>query len=206
MTLTVENIGCERNDRMLFSGLSFHVEAGELLQVDGPNGSGKTTLLRTVCGLLPLDEGGIHWCGQPIHKNRAEYLSELAFVGHKNGIKDELTAEENLCIDQILSARRSGISPHEALERLGIGECCEQLCREMSAGQRQRVALARLLVSAARFWVLDEPMTALDHGAQLAVRDLLADHVAKGGMVLITSHQKLEWTESAYRTVRLAHV
>ena len=199
----MENISCERNDRLLFSGLSFHLVPGQLIQVDGPNGSGKTTLLRTVCGLLPLDQGAIYWCGEPIRKNRSDYLAELVFVGHKNGIKDDLTAEENLRIDQMLCARQSTVSIREALQLLRIGECRERLCREMSAGQRQRVALARLLVSAARLWVLDEPLTALDHSAQHVVRDMLADHVDRGGMALITSHQRLDWKGRIHQTVRI---
>lgn len=205
VSLKVENLGCERNEQWLFSRLSFELEPGELLQVDGANGSGKTTLLRTVCGLLPVEEGNIYWCRTPIHKNRHEYFSQLAFVGHKQGIKDELTPEENLHIDQILAAKPSELSAQEALERLGIGECRDQLCRQLSAGQRQRVALARLLVSVARFWVLDEPLTALDQEAQQTVCGLVSQHIDTGGMAMITSHQKLDWGGQARKTIRLGN-
>ena len=203
MKLKVENLGCERNDRYLFSGLSFELARGELIRVDGANGSGKTTLLRMVSGLLPVVEGTVCWGDRPIQKNRTDYMSELVFVGHKNGIKDELTAEENLRIDQSLVGGQSGVSYTQALQRLGITQCQHQLCRQLSAGQRQRVALARLLISTVRLWVLDEPLTALDRSAQSIVRDLLEEHVGAGGMALITSHQDMDWQGSSQRTIRL---
>ena len=203
--LKVEHLGCERNDRKLFSGLSFDLKSGELVQVDGPNGSGKTTLLRTICGLLPVEEGKVYWCGELIQKNRFDYLSQLIFIGHKHGIKDELTAKENLDIDQLLAGQRSSMSADQALTRLGIEECRDQLCRQLSAGQRQRVALARLLVSVGKLWVLDEPLTALDRTAQNTVRDLLSNHLEKGGMVVITSHQKMDWGGLSKKTIRLGH-
>lgn len=203
MKLKVENLGCERNERRLFSGMNFQLERGELIQIDGSNGSGKTTLLRMVSGLMPIDEGTIFWNNRPIQKNRADYMYEISFVGHKNGIKDELTAEENLAMDRTLTGQPSGVSETQALGRLGIAHCRQQLCRHLSAGQRQRVSLARLLISAARLWVLDEPLTALDRDAQGIVRDLLAEHMTSGGMALITSHQDMEWRWHAQRTVRL---
>lgn len=202
MNLKVEDLRCERNDRVLFSGVSFELNPGQVVQVDGPNGSGKTTLLRTVCGLLSPDDGEVLWCDHPISSNRLEYLSEIAFVGHKHGIKDELTVTETLGFDRMLAGRCSTVSDQQALHKLGIGECGTQLCRHLSAGQRQRVALARLLVSVARFWILDEPLTALDRTAQTVIRDLLAEHLDGGGMALVTSHQRLELGEPA-RTVRL---
>ena len=203
--LKVERLGCERNDRTLFAGLNFDLKSGELIQVDGPNGSGKTTLLRTICGLLPVDEGKVYWCGEPIQKNRFEFLSQLIFVGHKHGTKDELTARENLDIDQLLAGQRSLISADQALTRLGVADCRDQLCRQLSAGQRQRVALARLLVSVGRLWVLDEPLTALDQVAQNTVRDLLSNHLDNGGMVVITSHQKMDWDGLLKKTIRLGY-
>lgn len=203
--LKVEELGCERNDRTLFSGLSFELKSGELIQVDGPNGSGKTTLLRIICGLLPTDEGKIYWCGEPINRNRFDYLSQLIFVGHKHGIKDELTAKENLCVDQVLAGQRSSISADQALRQLGVDECRDQLCRQLSAGQRQRVALARLLVSVGKLWVLDEPLTALDRVAQNVVQDLLSNHLNNDGMVVITSHQKMDWSGLSKKTIRLGY-
>jgi heme exporter protein A len=201
--LKVENLGCERNDRYLFSGLNFELAPGELIRVDGANGSGKTTLLRMASGLLPVDEGIVYWGDRPIQKNRGDYMSELLFVGHKNGIKDELTAEENLRIDHSLAGGQSGVSYALALDRLDIAQCRHQLCRQLSAGQRQRVALARLLISVVRLWVLDEPLTALDRSAQNIVRDMLEEHVGAGGMALITSHQDLDWQGRTQRTIRL---
>lgn len=187
----------------MFSGMNFELGTGELIQIDGSNGSGKTTLLRMVSGLLPIDEGVIYWNDRPIHKNRSEFMSELSFVGHKNGIKDELTAGENLEMDRTLTAKPSTVPVTGALKRLGIGHCEHQLCRQMSAGQRQRVSLSRLLISATRLWVLDEPLTALDRDAQGIVRDMLVGHMESGGMALITSHQSMDWRWHAQRTVKL---
>lgn len=203
MKLKVENLGCERNEKQLFSGMSFELDDGEMIQVDGSNGSGKTTLLRMVSGLLPIDEGMIYWNDRPVHKNRSEYMTELTFVGHKNGIKDELTAGENLDMDRALTGRPSSATVNGALERLGIPQCQHQLCRHMSAGQRQRVSLSRLLISSTRLWVLDEPLTALDRNAQGIVRDLLVEHMESGGMALITSHQSMDWRWHSQRTIRL---
>lgn len=203
MKLKVENLGCERNEKQLFSGMSFELEQGDLIQIDGSNGSGKTTLLRMVSGLLPIDEGMIYWNGHPMHKNRQEYMAELSFVGHKNGIKDELTVVENLNMDRTLSGKPSAVTVASALQRLGIAHCQQQLCRQLSAGQRQRVSLSRLLISDTRLWVLDEPLTALDHNAQEIVRDMIVEHVESGGMALVTSHQSIEWRWHAQRTVRL---
>ena len=203
MHLNVENLGCERNDKQLFSGVAFGLRSGELIQVDGSNGSGKTTMLRMVSGLLPIEEGMIYWNDIPIHKNRVEYMSSMTFVGHKNGIKDELTAGENLDLDRSLSLSPSAVSNTEALERLGIPQCQHQLCRHLSAGQRQRVSLARLLITSARLWVLDEPLTALDRNAQGLIRELIIDHLKAGGMSLITSHQHIEWRWEAQSSVRI---
>lgn len=203
MKLKVENLGCERNEKQLFFGINFDLQTGELIRVDGSNGSGKTTMLRMVSGLLPIEEGMIYWNDGPIHKNREEYMSSMTFVGHKNGIKDELTAGENLAMDRSLALNPSTVTIAEALERLGIPQCQHQLCRELSAGQRQRVSLARLLVSSTRLWVLDEPLTALDRNAQAFVRDLIIEHLENSGMVLITSHQHIEWRWDSQSTVRI---
>ena len=205
VNLKVENLACERNDHMLFSGLSFDLNRGELVRIDGSNGSGKTTLLRTVCGLLPPDEGNVYWCDCPIREDRAGYFEELVFVGHKHGIKDELTSEENLDMDRALNGHRPGLSSHQAMERLGLNACAGQPCRQLSAGQRQRLALARLLVTDACLWVLDEPLTALDRETQSIVRDLLLGHLGNGGMALVTSHQELNCEDHTQRTIRLGN-
>lgn len=203
MKFKVENLGCERNDKQLFSGIDFSLQTGELIQVDGSNGSGKTTMLRMVSGLLPIEEGTIYWDNIPIHKNRVEYMSNMTFVGHKKGIKDELTAGENLYLDRTLSLNPSSVSIAEALETLGIPQCQHQICRQLSAGQRQRVSLARLLLTSTRLWILDEPLTALDRNTQWLIRDLIVEHLKGGGMTLITSHQHIEWNWEAQSSVRI---
>ncbi len=186
-------LACERNDRELFSDLSFRLEAGELLQVDGPNGSGKTTLLRILCGLLPADEGEVRWCNSEIRKVRGEYCANLIFVGHRPGIKDELTPVENLNIDRALRGAAQGVSPREALRSMGIVDHQDVPCRFLSAGQRRRVALSRLLVSRAQLWILDEPLTALDKHGQTMMHDTLVAHAGSGGMAIFTTHLALDF-------------
>ena len=160
-------------------------------------------MLRIVSGLLPIEEGMIYWNDRPLYKNRGEYVSNMTFVGHKKGIKDELTAGENLGLDRGLSLNPSTVSIAEALERLRIPQCEHQLCRQLSAGQRQRVSLARLLITSTRLWILDEPLTALDRNAQGLIRDLIVEHLESGGMALITSHQHIEWNWEAQSSVRI---
>lgn len=202
-SLVARALACERNDRVLFAGLDFRVNAGELLQIDGPNGSGKTTLLRLVCGIALADDGEVLWCGRPIDKVRTDYFSHMAYVGHKPGIKDELTPIENLEMDRSLAGGRSAVSPHEALERLQLRDHDDVPCRTLSAGQRRRVALARLLVVRAQLWVLDEPLTSLDRNGQNLMRDLLVEHAQMGGMALFTTHHAFEWAEHPVTTIRL---
>ncbi|MDH3281292.1 MAG: cytochrome c biogenesis heme-transporting ATPase CcmA [Gammaproteobacteria bacterium] len=179
---------CERNDQLLFSDLAFRLGPGELLQVDGPNGSGKTTLLRILCGLLAPDDGEVSWCGTPIRKIKTEFFANLVFVGHKLGIKDELTPVENLRIDRALRGSQQHVAPREALRSMGIGDHQDVPCRFLSAGQRRRVALSRLLVSRAQLWILDEPLTALDKHGQKMMRDTLVEHAGRGGMTVFTTH------------------
>ncbi|MDH3638347.1 MAG: cytochrome c biogenesis heme-transporting ATPase CcmA [Gammaproteobacteria bacterium] len=196
-------LGCERNDQLLFSDLEFRLGPGELLQVDGPNGSGKTTLLRILCGLLPPDEGEVFWCGTAIRKIRTEYFANLLFVGHKLGIKDELTPVENLRIDRALRGSQCQVTPREALKSMGIVDHQDVPCRFLSAGQRRRVALARLLVSQAQLWILDEPLTALDKHGQKMMRDILIEHAGRGGMSVFTTHLTFDFGQYPISTISL---
>jgi len=185
------DLECERQDRVLFSGLSFALEAGGVLQLEGQNGSGKTTLLRVLCGLSPPAAGEVRWCGRPIGEVRAEYAAELAYVGHAPGVKDDLTPLENLRAAQALLGAVPGLPPEEALERLGLAGYEDVLCRRLSAGQRRRVALARLLVARSRLWILDEPFTALDRSGIRDIERMIEHHTAAGGMVVLSTHRPL---------------
>jgi len=163
------------------------------MQVQGANGSGKTSLLRTLCGFITPDEGDIIWRGENIRELDEEYFAEMMYLGHLNAIKDELSALENL----LVSAGLSGVELKEqeamvALSRMGLRGRELLPTKVLSQGQRRRVALARLLVSDAKLWVLDEPLTALDVGAVALIQELIAEHLARQGMVIFTTHQPLQ--------------
>jgi heme exporter protein A len=177
-----------RHDRTLFDALSFTLNDGEILQVEGANGSGKTSLLRMLCGLVQPDEGMILWDGADIGEDRAEFLTEALYIGHAHGVKEELTPRENLRFAQALGPA-GHTSTEAALARVGLYGYEDVPARMLSAGQRRRVALARLLVRAARLWVLDEPFTALDRVGRELVETLLAAHIERGGLAVLTTHQ-----------------
>jgi heme exporter protein A len=179
-----------RGDRLLFKGLNFELNEGELMHVKGVNGSGKTSLLRIISGLMLAEDGEVHWNGENIRKLREEYQQDLLYIGHLPGIKGDLTALENLRVNMALSGFE--ITEDEAWKALGqIGlKGREDLpARVLSQGQQRRVALARMLVSKAKIWILDEPFTALDVKAVADLQDVLADHVKNNGMVMLTTHQ-----------------
>lgn len=182
---------CERDDRVLFSGLNFSLHGGELMQVQGSNGSGKTTLLRILCGLNSNYEGELFWQGTPIDEDRESFLASLLYLGHRVGVNKILTARENLRWSCALHGSVSDQAIEDALATLGLAGYADIACRNMSAGQQQRVSLARLLISPARLWVLDEPFTTLDVRGVKALEQLLAEHAARGGAVLVTTHHAL---------------
>ena len=191
--LEVTDLACERGDHRLFSGLSFTLSAGELMQVQGANGSGKTTLLRTLCGFVQPVQGAVRWCGQDINEWDDAYHAEMCYLGHLNAIKDELSALENLQ----MSAGLAGYTVSEqqaiaALRRMGLQRREHLPVRVLSQGQRRRVALARLLIGEAHLWILDEPLTALDVGAVGLMQELIGEHLSKGGMAIFTTHQPLQ--------------
>ena len=191
--LEICNLACTRGDHQLFSGLSFSLAAGELLQVQGENGKGKTSLLRMLCGFLAPAAGEIRWRGQDIRELDEEYYAEMVYLGHLNAIKDELNALENLRI----SAGLAGCEVDDkqaiaALRHMGLRGRETLPVKVLSQGQRRRVALARLLIGNAPLWILDEPLTALDVGAVGLMQELIGTHLAKNGMVIFTTHQPLE--------------
>ena len=202
--LEVEGLECLRDDRVLFSNLSFRLDPGQALVVEGINGCGKTTLLRAVCGLFRPEAGVIRWRGEPVERRRQEYLSSLAWLGHHDGLKLELTALENLRVARTLSGDGTALEPAAALEQVGLRGYEEVVVRRMSAGQRRRTALARLLVSGARLWVLDEPFTALDREGVTLGERLLDAHCAGGGMALLSSHHDLALASAGTEPIRLS--
>lgn len=190
--LAVHDLACARGERTLFTGMNFQLDAGQLLLVQGGNGRGKTSLLRLLCGLAQPVEGEVHWRGQSIAKAREEYHREMAYIGHLNGIKDDLTPLENLRFGAALHGRRlDEATAAQSLVSLGLERCLDLPSRVLSFGQRRRVILAGLLAAGALLWILDEPLTGLDVHGVAFVEGLLRDHVTGGGMVVMTTHQPL---------------
>lgn len=190
--LAARGLACARGERTLFTGMQFDLRAGQLLLVRGGNGRGKTSLLRLLCGLAQPLAGEIRWRDLGIQSAREDYHREMAYVGHLNGIKDDLNPLENLRMAAGLAGRRLDLgAARQTLSDLGLGRCLDLPTRVLSFGQRRRVALAGLLTAGVLLWILDEPLTGLDvHGVAL-VEDLLREHVIGGGMVVMTTHQPL---------------
>jgi heme exporter protein A len=193
--LRVSHLSCSRGNKPLFADVSFELQAGQALHLEGDNGVGKTSLLRIVCGLSPADAGEVSWHDKTIQHNVAAFRSALFYLGHGLSLKEELTALENLMSDAAVSGRSlSEAQALVALARMGLRGREHLPLRVMSQGQKRRTALARLLASQAPLWVLDEPFVALDAKAVDGLRGLLAEHVVNGGMVLFTSHQPVVLT------------
>jgi len=188
--LSATELACSRGERRLFAGLSFALDAGEWLHVRGENGSGKTTLLRTLAGLSPADAGRVRWRGADVGSDDTGYRRSLLYLGHQAALKDELTARENLRIGLAIDGfAADDAALVEALACAGLEGCEDLAVRHLSAGQKRRVLLARMLLRPADLWVLDEPFNALDSGACELLGSLLADHLAAGGVSVLTSHQ-----------------
>jgi heme exporter protein A len=190
--LSVQQLSCERGRKRLFSDLNFQLQPGECLHVQGANGAGKTSLLRIVCGLAEALHGEIRWRGQDTRLDPGAWRAELVYLGHTPGLKDELSAAENLHFQsQIDGCTLSDAQIDAALQRVGLGRQQQVPLRRFSQGQKRRAALARLIACPVALWVLDEPLAALDQPAQQLVAQLLAGHVQAGGLALVTSHQPL---------------
>lgn len=203
--LEAQGIACVRGNRRLFAHLSFRLEARRALRVLGENGAGKTSLLRIAAGLAPADEGCLLWNGEAAGALGEDYRREIAFLGHSNALKDDLTALENL--DYALSV--SGIAAdrqalRDELERQGLGVAAQLPVKALSQGQKRRAALARLAFCEERpLWILDEPFAALDAAAVASLAQGLSAHVARGGMLLFTTHQEVDLPGAATDTLDL---
>ena len=188
--VTIENLRFERDDTTVVSCDQLYLDAGDILQIEGPNGSGKTTLLRLLTTALQPLEGAILYCGKSIDECRLEYLSDILFIGHQSAVKLTLTAEENLA--WMATSRLDFSSVLKALESLGLAGYTDIPCYKLSAGQQRRVALARLLISDARIWYLDEPFTAIDRDGVKLLEQCMKEHVSSGGAVVVSTHQDLD--------------
>ena len=190
--LSVSTLSCVRGERRLFSDLAFELAPGEWLHVQGENGTGKTTLLRALVGLSQPAAGEIRWRGQPIRGLGEDYRRDMLYLGHHGAVKEELTPLENLQLAAALDGR--SLDDREAiatLHRFGLKGREELPVRFLSAGQKRRVLLARLVTRRALLWVLDEPFTALDVKAVAMLSALIEEHLAQGGMTILTSHQTM---------------
>jgi heme exporter protein A len=189
--LDVIGLECARGERTLFRDLSFSLAPGTLFELRGENGSGKTSLLRAICGLLSPVAGEIRWHGKNIRALGDEYHAHLAHLGHLNGLKDELSAFENLT----LAAPLAGITTdaraiEDMLRQFGLARCRHLPCKALSQGQKRRAALAWIALNTHRtLWLLDEPFAALDATAMTFLQSLLEKHLANGGIVMLTTHQ-----------------
>ena len=196
---------CVRGDRRLFKDVNFSLEAGSIMRVTGPNGSGKTSLLRMLCGLSKPEHGEISWHGKPIHSLDGEYYGDITYLGHLGGAKDDLTALENLRISSALAGTE--ISEQEAvdaLQQIGLGGRELLPVKVLSQGQKKRVALARLLTGKTALWILDEPLVALDISAVEMIKEILEQHLAQGGMVVMTTHQEIDIAAVTTQQLQLA--
>lgn len=193
--LTCHNLTCTRGANPVFTELGFTVGAQTAVVVVGPNGSGKTSLLRIIAGLIPPTTGEVQWFGEPIHKIYGEYCCDMAYLGHNNAIKPELTVEDNLLLWSKL--RHTEIMLEAALHYFHLSDKRHLPCHMLSAGWQRRVALARLMVCNARLWLLDEPLANLDEEGRRLVINLINSRISQGGMVVISSHTSLAVLNSA---------
>lgn len=192
--LSVQALGLQRDERLLFSSLSLTLKKGQLCRIEGPNGSGKTTLLRIISGLIFDYEGRVFWCDTPISDRRAHFNDALLYLGHRTGVKASLTPFENLQAFAGLSSipiASSEVLIWQALAKVGLAGYTDTPVAKLSAGQQRRVALARLHLRAVPLWLLDEPFTAVDHDGVAQLEAWIAEHKARGGLVVLTSHQPL---------------
>ena len=190
--LQADDLACRRGHRTLFEGLRLDLAEGEWVHVRGDNGAGKTSLLRLLAGLARPAAGRVLWDGTDIVRDGADYRAALLYVGHLPGTKDELTALENVRLAAALDGHAvSEALALDALGRLGLRGREDLPLRDLSQGQRRRVALSRLIWRKARLWILDEPLTALDTAAVALVSGLVQAHVDAGGLAVLTSHQNI---------------
>jgi heme exporter protein A len=200
--LEARGLACSRGETRLFRDVSFALVPGEWIAVRGPNGSGKTTLLRCAAGLTRPDAGDVLWDGRDARDDPGPFRAQLLYAGHAAGIKDDLTAMENLREALALrAAAPAGDALRDALAQVGLDRHRHLPARRLSAGQRRRIGLARLALDPAALWALDEPLTALDDAGHAIFSSLLERHLARGGLALVATHHEV--TPAPTRELRI---
>ncbi len=202
--LRAQSLQCVRDDRCLFSELSFTVAAGEVASIEGRNGSGKTSLLRILCGIRLPDAGAVYWENTEIGRLGPGYHVHVGYIGHADGVKLDLTPRENLVFAASLGSWRESAGIEDVLERVGLYALEDVPTRVLSAGQKRRLALARLLATSADLWVLDEPLSSLDRAGIALFETLLHEHLAHGGLAVMTTHHRLPLEDATVRRLDLS--
>ena len=191
----------------MFEGVGFNLGSGDILQIEGPNGAGKSSLLRILAGFLAPDEGQVYWQHKPVAKVHADYLEHMLFIGHKPGINAHMTALENVQFWCDLHGRSDEcpFDDMELLARLGLVGLEDVPVGTLSAGQQRKVALARLWLTVAKLWILDEPFTAIDKKGVMGLQVKFQKHLDKGGMIILTTHQDLTARFDQLQTLSLEY-
>lgn len=191
-TLSVQDIAVARGGRPVFAGLSFRLETGGALRLAGPNGGGKSTVLRVVAGLLSPLKGQVIWTDTPIGEDRDAHSRRVAYLGHADALKSALTARENAEAALAIAGREAGTALDDAFSLLDLNRLSDLPAGWLSAGQRRRVALARVVASGCPLWLLDEPTVGLDTASVAALERAIAAHRAAGGMIIAATHVALD--------------
>ena len=202
MLLQTRDLSCMRNDRLLFEHLEIELEAGQMLVVEGPNGCGKTSLLRILTGLRLADGGEVLWRGEPIDRLAGDYFEQVNYVGHHDGVKHELSCLENLRL-----ARAMGVPSQQdlddVLDQVNLYAYGETEVGSLSAGQKRRLALARLLATDALLWILDEPFTSLDKASMALFSGVFEQHLQRQGLIVMTSHHDISLPAQSLQRLKM---
>jgi len=194
--LVLDSVSCERGDRLLVENLSLSLSPGNGIRIEGPNGSGKTTLLRVLAGLSQQYRGTVLWRGNDIRQSRSALATDTLYIGHLAGVKALLSPLENLSWWASLhipsTKPLSKATMLNALSQVSLEAFANTPCHQLSAGQQRRIALARLYLSEHRLWILDEPFTAIDAAGVVLLEQRIEEHLAKGNMAIITTHQAMQ--------------
>jgi len=200
--LQIRDLSCVRNDRQLFEGLEFQLDASQMLVVEGPNGCGKTSLLRILTGLRLADGGEVLWRGALIDRLAGDYFEQISYIGHHDGVKHELSCLENLRLARAMGVP-SSLDLDDVLEQVNLYVYGETEAGSLSAGQKRRLALARLLATDATLWILDEPFTSLDKASMALFEDVFERHLQQQGAIVMTSHHDISLPAQAVQRLQL---